>query len=409
MSSNLSVKNLRSFELQLLDLLREHLIRAQFAERAYGTDLPSTLAAVMNELARDVRMPQSELAELLHVHQSSLSRSLDQLVDRKMLVRKPKQLGSRRVLCSITKKGQRFIDRQMEVSEKLELERAASLTGVEVSQLEKFLAMMTDVSRLNSLPRLPRETTMTVIWWALTYAHGIVEGNYLSSGHSVSHWVLLSEIQYNQRSISDISQLLLTPVSVISLRIKSLLNQKLVAYHRHTTDSRSKVLTLTNKGFKILAEIESAAQRDFSDRYRELSSNQWLQFIDLMQRYVYGKAPKHNQEYTVRKIVDHLEIVGARRAALEVMGKPSMREYPLTGYLFCSDNELIEVAIGVQERVLIELLPRTRTGWRVVNIVATGSTELSLILSEIITVLKRHLGSKVTLDPQFDYLKLQGS
>lgn len=279
-------------ERQILMLLQQHIVGAQFTGTVYGTEVTTTQAAVIGELVRRKYPSIEELSSLLGVHPSTISRTCAQLNAMGLIESKQSRHDHRRVEHRCTLKGQEFVNLMWNTVEGLIQKRLQYLSAVEREELESFLAAFAGQDAVARIVRLPHDSNFGVLWRALTYAHGVASSDYVGSGHSPTDWVTLSEIKYRHRAPGELATLMRAPRSTISVRLRALQKADLVRADKHAVDKRRRLLALTAKGEEVLAHIERCAEALFRRNLKQLPPANVMRGIELLKRYVEALYPR---------------------------------------------------------------------------------------------------------------------
>ena len=380
----------RAEVLQLLDQLRRHLAAVEFTDRAYGTEITTTQASLLDELVRNANAAATDLAIRLCVHVSTVSRALSQLAALGFIV-PSKFSGGGRI---ITSQGLHFARLQWTVSERFFTNGLSQLTVKEQRMLEEFLIVLLGHDPSENLTTLPQESTLSFIFRGLTYEHGVLSGNYLGSGYSVRDWFLLSEIYYNERSPSGLAAVMRSPPSSISVLLSGLKRYGLLSSSRDTLDSRVRKLALTEEGLAALHHIESCAQSLFEVALSSISKADVATYLDIFERYVDGipEASRINLKCT--------EILSSELPALRVVAAKYMAQmgdyYPHTGYLLHPTNRIISISLQELPSLIVEITSHDNSSMHlVVNVIVVAKNCAKFSPPLVLRALSSALGAKI--------------
>lgn len=340
----------RSFALMILDRLRANLLKATFADLVYSTDISNTQARVFDEYFRRETPSLELLASLLNLNKSTISRAFESFQQKGLVRISRSPVDQRKTILNMTEKGRRFLKLQRDDIERKTSAASGNLSAAELEEFKRFMTVFAGGSDFSALARTPEESELTMLFRKLTYAHGVITGDYLQSGFSASEWVLLSEIHYGRRPAVVIMKLLNIPQSTLSQRLRELTRKKLLVSKTGARDKRSRVLELTEQGRAALQTIEKNAETTFNFALRSLNAEEKTRFLALLTRYV-GPHPGSKftssgdsarvKPFSLRTVRNDDELVTLRRAFVKYLAhKPS---YPLTGTLLSSSNTVLKI------------------------------------------------------------------
>ncbi len=379
-----------SYGLQMLHLLREHLIGAQFSYTVYGTKITNTQSALLSEIARRGSPSNDELCEVLKLHPSTASRTLSHLQRKRMISSKRSSTDQRRVIHQCLKRGRLFAEFSWRTQQEIIGRRMRALSLAERRELEEFLRVFVGDEAFARIVPIQDEPLMAVIFRGLTYVHGVVSGNYVESGFPVSDWLILSEVHYNKRSPSELARLMRVGKATLSLRLKSLNTRGLIRSERDDSDGRRYLLSLTRRGIQALHEIESLGQTYFDKALSPITDRARLESgIRIFTKYVH--ALKSSLVLTARlEVMTAAEVCQARhelRSAISRLG-PS---YPLSGYLLHESNLIGRIIANGETSVIIECVRDTESRLRLVNLFTENGSALPYSLSEVAEIVLNNL------------------
>jgi DNA-binding MarR family transcriptional regulator len=253
-------------------------------------------------------------------------------------------------------------------------------------ELEEFLRVFVGDRAFAQIVPIQDEPLMAVIFRGLTYDHGVVSGNYVGSGFSVSDWLILSEVHYNKRSPSDLARLMRVGRATLSLRLKSLSTRGLMRSERDGHDGRRYLLSLTKQGMQALHGIESRGTAYFDKALSPITDRTRLEAgITIFTKYVH--ALKSSLLLTARlEVMSEVEICQARRAlgsTISMLGPG----YPFSGYLLHERNFIGRIVASGVVSVIVECVRDTTSRLRLVNLFTENGSALPYSFNEIAEVL----------------------
>jgi DNA-binding MarR family transcriptional regulator len=356
----------RSLALTVLDLLREHLIAVQYADSAYGTEISNIQASLLSEIVRRTDPTVEELSRILVTTVSTVSRQLTALSKSGHLSITKDSADARRNSYTLTGKGMQFIRLHWRLSEEFTQRGSVGLSPAERTDVEAFLQVLLGYDPRSELVALPHESTITLALRALAFVHGVLSDDFLGSGHSNRDWLVLSEILYNHRSPSQLSELLRTPPSTISIRLKNLEKGGLIVNERDTHDRRARILRLTQCGMKIVTTIESCAERVIGTPLGALEVDVQRRYLEAFSKYVRGVGAGAAHSWRA-DIVSPSDLPLLAMSAVSFIISCGAR-YRHSGYLLHPSNIVLRLSLNGCSPLLIELEPIGTSRARVVNV-----------------------------------------
>ncbi len=380
----------------MLHLLREHLIGARFAYTVYETTITNTQASLLSELACRETPSIEELCEVLKVHASTISRTIEQLRAKGMVSSRRSRVDRRRVLHVCSKKGLAFAEFTWRKRKEIIDQRLASFSKKDQRQLETFLRVFVGDAAFSRVIPVKDEALLATIFRALTYDHGIASGNFLGSGFSSSDWLLLSEIHYNKRSPGELSKLMGAGKATLSLRLKSLATRGLITSHKDSRDKRARIILLTERGQRALQAIESLAESSFNRALEPIQDVTELQHgMALFKRYVFSL--KRSQILTARvEQIAQEDLPAIRSSALSAIARYGPA-YPSSGYLLHRDNFIARIVTCGAPPLIIECSGFDDSRPELANLVCLDQESFPLCSSEICLVIMNTLGKTLMI------------
>jgi DNA-binding MarR family transcriptional regulator len=356
----------RSLALTVLDLLREHLIAVQYADSAYGTEVSNIQASLLSEIVRRTDPTVEELSRILVTTVSTVSRQLTALSKGGYLSITKDSTDARRNSYTLTAKGMQFIRLHWRLSEEFTQRGSVELSPAERTDVEAFLQVLLGYDPRSELVALPHESTITLALRALAFVHGVLSDDFLGSGYSNRDWLVLSEILYNHRSPSQLAELLRTPPSTISIRLKALEKGCSLVNERDTHDRRARILRLTQRGMKIVTTIEACAERVIGTPLQTLEVGVQRRYLEAFSKYVRGVGAGAAHSWRA-DIVDPLDLPLLAMSAASYIISCGAR-YRHSGYLLHPGNIVLRLSLNGCSPLLIELEPIGTSRARVVNV-----------------------------------------
>lgn len=387
-------------ERQILMLLQQHIVGAQFTGTVYGTEVTTTQAAVIGEIVRRKTPSIEELSSLLGVHPSTISRTCAQLNAMGLIESEQSRHDNRRVEHRCTPKGLEFVDLMWTTVEGLIQKRLQYLSAAEREELESFLEVFAGQDAIARIVRLPHDSNFGVLWRALTYAHGVASSDYVGSGHSPTDWVTLSEIKYRRRAPNELATLMRVPRSTISVRLRALEKAGLIRAEKHEVDKRRRLLALTAQGEEVLAHIERCAEALFRRNLKQLSPSKMQRGIDFLKRYVEALYPRTDVVPPRVTWISEAELPGFRKRAW-VQRPRAQSTYPLSGYFFHRKNIVLSFESDGGAQLLLEFAETPHGSAALINCISLGNAKPALPVEGIVALVEKELGRTVEVSDEW--------
>lgn len=335
----------RSVYLRIFDSLRNYLIKMHFIEFANSTTASVVQARLLDEYVRRGAPRIEELVPVLGIHKSSVSRNLAALVKSGLMTEHVSGKDSRRKIYTTTPKGDRFVA-DFRSRDRSQYDRhATSLTSEEMSELVYYCTVLVPRGESVTCVRVEGDSDLMIALRRLTFAHGVVAGDYLKSGLTVLQFILLSEIYYDEMDVVSLYRLLKTPHSTLIERLNTMARCGWLDSAQSNHDRRLRVLRLTSRGLGVLRKVERRAEVVFKAALDDLSSNQLRRFDELLTRYVgprtWGRTFSQPDDFCLVEVLKRERI--RLRKKLLVHIAESGDDYPLSGFLLSDGNRVFKV------------------------------------------------------------------
>lgn len=391
----------RTRALQFLDLFREHLVGAQFTYKVHGTEIITTQAVLLGELACREDPQPGEVGVILGLHQSTISRSLARLVELKMLRARHDPHDGRKKLYEITPKGHEFVSFLWGERHKIIARRLAELSKSEQQSVTVFMRAFLGQEIVARMSLIRGEPEIGTVFRGLTYDHGVVSGDYLESGFSVTDWLILSEVQYNRRTPGDLARLMQASKSTVALRLRSLEQRKLLRSELNAHDRRERVLSLTDAGVRALESIERCAERKFSARLAQIDPVRQEQGLELFARYVHAL----NKSAILMTQVTRVPLEDLKELRVEALDwiRQQPGRYPMSGYLLHSKNFVARVCMNEKLVAVIECELLGKGGASLVNFILPRREVSPFTADQVRSMAEAHLNVALSLNEEWSH------
>ncbi len=376
--------------MQLLDTLRAHFFLSRFALTAYGSGLTSVQAYVLEYLDRAPDFTLSQIAQLLGLNKSSVSRAVHELVALGHLRQANHTLSSaRRSALALTRKGRALLDANYLLAEGHVLKLSARLSSEERVGLLEFLSTFAEGCAAPAHPGAESDPrgALFVAMRRLSLAHGLGSGNFFGSGFPITEWALLTEIDLLSRSTAELSELFAGTPTSLSQLLRRFEDRGLLKMQRASEDKRRNELELTEKGKTALAAIEQQALEGIDDALAAYIDEQLFAGVQLFTKYV-GPSVRLRQSHLGTELVlstvrDSAELVGLRWEFVRTLAAATDEHYPLGSTLFSESQHTIKFEHDGALSGAVELQELAVGRYRVVNLFSQGSVLRNYTIEQI--------------------------
>ena len=364
--SNLSRRH--TLVLSLLDIFRAHLIKSQFVGKAYQSELSPTSALILDILSKEPSTNIPRLAELLNLNKSTISRSIQSLVDSGYLEtlresgqsakQKPESTSTNqlRKKLTLTGIGKKFIKLQETFNQKQITSQLNNLTSAEASKLIKLLTKFADDSAdPNSVSKLPTETSqytqMLSAMRRLTIAHGVTSESFLDTDLNSEEWLILSELNGSSLTTSELAQKLSQPITTLAQKLqhktlKPLIRSRISSTQSppEATDQRRKPLELSEHGISVLSKFEEAAFKTFHTGLKNFNESTLEDLVLIFREYVGLGTPLRSfwvdSQTQLKKLSSELDFQNARWLLIKYLSsdQSAANTYKLPEFIFSERN-----------------------------------------------------------------------
>ena len=379
-----------------LDNLRAHLIASRFSERVYGSDLLPAEAFVLDYAGQYNHLSLTEIADILCLQVSRVSRILSRLEKAGYLISVPnEETGAKRKSWKLTKKGTSFIKLQAEYNAKQITTQLSHLSLKDAKKLANYLSQIADSS---DGPKLPgtSETAAEMVLYSmrrLTIVHGLLGESYVGSDYSALDWLILSEVAYGDFNLTSLSARLQLPITNVNQRLRGAKLSKLITTQSQIKSEVGRKLQLTPSGGKALKTIENKAIKALEAGTMSFSLPELNDFSELFAEYVNSNVPLRtgwlSSEIRVEISNDNSENLEARWLLIQEL-KDTSREYPLGQKIFADENILLVIRKEARLLAALEIYARESGELVITNAVFSASagkisvTDLYQVLQKLL-------------------------
>ena len=260
----------------------------RFITEAHGSGLGLTESHLLIEVSGNPELTAKDFVEIVGLDQSSVSRTVNGLTKRKLLVQTPSPADKRRKNLSLSPEGKEAVKSKDKQSEKMIEQFESNLSSSERKTLLHYLTLLADglegaksVVRKEESPFRPQIRRLTRVL-------GFLGNDFMESSISSAQWQLLTEISNFNGTISslELGKIMNLAPTTISINLSRLEDAGLISKTLSETDKRKRELELSTTGRKVLAEISQRANKRLSLALESLSSKELEQFLSLLKRFV---------------------------------------------------------------------------------------------------------------------------
>lgn len=282
----------------------------------HGTGLTLFESHVLTELEINPTLDSAGLAHLLALNQSSISRIIKKLSAQHYLTLRKSTEDSRKILIRVTAKAEAAVKKIDKAADSI-LE--AFSKNISVQELEKLKAFLSRFSDGFSIPRaearkgehILRVEQRRIARWLKILNLGSSRSFLSPTEHHVLR--LLSERQ-KALSPSSIAELLQIQTSALSVILKKMRAEEILAGHKDVVDKRVEYVALTAEGEKLLKQHEGFQLEGIRAALAGFSIAELRDFAQLFQRFL--ELPSESKrEFAKRFSVKSLDSTEQRREA----------------------------------------------------------------------------------------------
>ncbi|MCB0335203.1 MAG: MarR family transcriptional regulator [Bdellovibrionales bacterium] len=309
----------------------------QFVVKAHDTSLSLIESHILVESHADKYLAQKELAERLHLGKVQLSKIIKKLLANELITLQADKHDRRQKYIRLSPLGIKTLKQfDSQANQRLEgFVKNADLGKKDIEALADFLSRFAIALSGAPFEARKQEHPLRAPIRQLTRSFGLLGGAALGTNLNVLEWQLLLSIgEYSGHlTPSMLANSFSAERSIVSLALKSLLNQRLISKEAKASDTRSSYLSCTRKGFGVISKVEASAVSSFST-YRNLASSD----LNLLEKFIRGAALDFfvsREGLTVQSLLTSADIHVARERFVASYLKNKL---PLPGVLFAESN-----------------------------------------------------------------------
>lgn len=243
----------------LVLLIRFHL---QVRKQAPRTVLSLTDGQLLGEIATGQQILASDLAKALKLEQSSISRLLKGLRTKNLLRHSPDRHDRRKTVLSLSAKGIKALKDDDRARSNASFELMSAISKENQKAIIDGFRLLSDhygigQSRLrnNEHPLRPEQRR-------LSRAFGLLRGNFMGSGHSITCFhILLFLLDEGPLPLAFLVKHVPYDQSTVSRAVQSLEKQGLLASKRCLRDARAREISITPEGEGVFLDTAKACEK----------------------------------------------------------------------------------------------------------------------------------------------------
>ena len=270
-----------------------HLFRIlQRLNRFVTEDMNSELSIVesllLYELDSDATRSVTEIAHQMELDKGTISRTLKNLADRKILKINKDSLDARRITIEITANGYKLLKLNDSESNSLLDWYLRFLTPHEEKIIAKYFKFVADSFGTAPSKLRKNDHPIRVELRRLAKSLGYLKNEFMSTPYSPAEWQILASIQLSSTPITPafLIHILSSPPSFISRLLGELVKKGLIRRPRSSEDSRIRELYLSEKGKEAFSLIENSTSAVFKGHLKELNDQELLEFTEIFTLFV---------------------------------------------------------------------------------------------------------------------------
>ncbi len=272
---------------QIFERLRIVQQRNRYIGSASDSELTLSESHILVEIDGSPGVVAKDLARILRMEKSTLSRCLAGLIKRKHINTSVSVSDARERPLTITEAGKRVLETFDKSINFLTARQANSLTVQEEVKLRNYFKALADGYDVAIGVQRPEDHPLRMEIRRVTRALGVLGDNFMGLGLTSMQWQILTELSRADRVIvaTQLCEILAVAANTMSLTLKNMQNLGLVTVSKHASDGRSRNLRLSTKGNRMLMDVGSAAAKRFNQALSDLSLEDLREFDQLLQRY----------------------------------------------------------------------------------------------------------------------------
>lgn len=309
------------------------LMKNRFIRRLTHTGLSRGEVHILIEIQARGECTVRVIQPLLNIDQSSISRFVKNLTQKKLISSVPSEVDKRAKVLKLTATGRNVISQIDEVAGTVFEQFASRLPASEKKILAEFFERIADWYGQPRCPLRPGESEVRMQQRRMSRALGVLSQNIFGSQLSSSQWFVFREICYaayplNPKTLSEHQSI---PPNSLSIILEKLENSGLITRASAVHDSRYIELLPTAQGKKQLSMTERHSADDIEKIVSSLPQQRQELLLAIVRRYIDQDATTSPvllpQDFTLRKISAKKERDQARAFAITELVRRGHAEF----------------------------------------------------------------------------------
>ena len=273
---------------RFFELLRQYNLRGKFTGGVYDTSLSPLEAYVVVETDAARGISINELAEILRVDRSTLSRAVSRLVRNRYLSAKIRRQDRRSKQLTVLPRGAEFLKIHDAFNASFVAKLSLGLSKADLKSLARYLDRLADGAGAAPLRLRPNEPELLRGVRRLARVWDILGGAFLQTKYSVLHWQILTEAQRARAGLRPLTLIreLNLPKSTLSEILARYRAEGLITQKRDTQDLRGFMITLTPAGRRVVQQLRTRGVRRIAGALAAWPVGEQRRFLRLFERYV---------------------------------------------------------------------------------------------------------------------------
>lgn len=293
-----------------LELLGHYGRRVRFVGSAFGSDISRSESHILIELKLYPGTFAAELSERLLLEQSSVSRAVANLRNRK-LIRATTSRSDRRVIeLSLTKKGEDALHQVNKAANGLLREFVRGMARSGQMRLGRYLKQVAAHIKAPAMGNTGEELEALLQIRRITRPMGALGESFFGTPYSLHHWHILSVLD-TSISIQELSKRIALSQGATSDLVKRYEKSGFISCNPNPKDRRSKLLERTAQGFEALNEIRTAGRELFEEALQLLSVEEYTDFTLLLAELagvqIGGRGELLSEKYKISELCEEQE------------------------------------------------------------------------------------------------------
>ena len=398
---------------RIVELVRIAQRRSRFVGTAYGSKLNLLEAYVLLEIGRDCTLSIAEITTLLVTDRSTVTRIILGLKRDGYLQNTRSPSDARKRIFQLLKKGHDFLKKQDDESKAFLAVYLTHLTPSEIAVMRKAQHLMADAVDAPPVKLRPEEHPFEEGIRRVTRAFGLAGPSLFGSGHPSSTWQILAAIRDADGSmtLSELQQLLAMHLATLSQTISRYEKEGWVKRLVSKADRRTRNLSLTKSGARVLASIHNAGIDILKRAFKSSGDDFITEFLRVFTKHMH--PPSRLESFVLRPalIVEELTDDTSRAEARGFLLYHRVRLGWISRVpelLIGSSSRTFVLKEGDMKLALIECTP-IPTGFFISNLCYNEAViDLSLLESFLMRVIQLTRRDQVGLSYTIDALFLEG-